>query len=319
MTAEEIEEDSTKNTSALTPIQLAKKRETDRKAQRNRRERTRMQIATLERQLAEVSSANFYKELQQAEEENEVLKGENTRVKKRLGTIKSLMEEIIIDQEGKTIKITSFHPSLLMVLIIYVSIQALTSGPPVLHSFSASLSPTLLFPIEIPKTLPFNHFTRQCQDDGGLSSQDSGLFNLKVDDGLSLDIRVHRPITNKPAHLHPILNTPAEIPLDRLLLNFIAEKRMSIVTGMSKELVLGPKYPRFEPLLNGYEVSTSMAKPHPLSEVLTDILRTFSDLSTLPEKIAVLYIMFLLMRVRHDSPSDIRCSLGLKYIVADRP
>jgi len=40
----------------------------------------------------------------------------------------------------------------------------------------------------------------------------------------------------------------------------------------------------------------SAAHSHPLSKVFTDILATFPDISTLPEQVAVHYIMFLLMR-----------------------
>jgi hypothetical protein len=35
---------------------------------------------------------------------------------------------------------------------------------------------------------------------------------------------------------------------------------------------------------------------HPLSKVFTDILATFPDISTLPERVAVLYVMFHFMR-----------------------
>ena len=35
---------------------------------------------------------------------------------------------------------------------------------------------------------------------------------------------------------------------------------------------------------------------HPVSKVFTDILRTFPNIASLPEQVAVLYLMFLLMR-----------------------
>jgi hypothetical protein len=51
-------------------------------------------------------------------------------------------------------------------------------------------------------------------------------------------------------------------------------------------------YPNFNALLDRGTSHYS----HPLSKVFTDILRTFPDLSNLPEQVAVVYIMFLVMR-----------------------
>jgi len=123
--------------------------------------------------------------------------------------------------------------------------------------------------------------------------QDFGHALLRVDDRLSLDVHIRRVADDLPAHSHRIKNSPPESPLDRLLLDFVAERRQQAARGMSMEELLGPPYPSFEALLSDTKPTTTF---HPLTEVLTDILRTFPDLSTLPEKVGVLYIMFLLMR-----------------------
>lgn len=93
-------------------------------------------------------------------------------------------------------------------------------------------------------------------------------------------------------HNAPIRNGPATCPLDSLLLDFLHERQQQAADGVDTPKLVGPAYPSVSSLLNPARGSTS----HPLSKVFTDILATFPDLSTLPEKVAVLYIMFLVMR-----------------------
>ncbi|KAH8593203.1 hypothetical protein B0O99DRAFT_627495 [Bisporella sp. PMI_857] len=93
-------------------------------------------------------------------------------------------------------------------------------------------------------------------------------------------------------HSAPIKNSPPTCPLDSLLLDFLHERQSSASSGASPSTLVGPAYPSVSSLLN----PSKSASSHPLSKVFTDILATFPDLSTLPEKVAVLYIMFLLMR-----------------------
>lgn len=94
------------------------------------------------------------------------------------------------------------------------------------------------------------------------------------------------------AHLAPIRNGPPTCPLDSLLLDFLRERRQLAAEGLPALSLVGPAYPSVSSLLN----PSHSAHSHPLSKVFTDVLATFPDLSTLPEKIAVLYIMFLIMR-----------------------
>lgn len=94
------------------------------------------------------------------------------------------------------------------------------------------------------------------------------------------------------AHCAPICNGPPTCPLDSLLLDFLRERRQLAAEGISTPNLVGPAYPSVSSLLN----PSRSAHSHPLSKVFTDILATFPDLSTLPEQVALLYIMFLIMR-----------------------
>ncbi|KAE8449187.1 hypothetical protein EG329_008354 [Mollisiaceae sp. DMI_Dod_QoI] len=90
----------------------------------------------------------------------------------------------------------------------------------------------------------------------------------------------------------PIRNGPPTCPLDSLLLDFLHKKQQEGADGTPTPTLVGPAYPSVSSLLNPARAATS----HPISKFFTDILATFPDLSTLPEKVAVLYLMFLLMR-----------------------
>ncbi|KAL8725802.1 MAG: hypothetical protein Q9166_007133 [cf. Caloplaca sp. 2 TL-2023] len=94
------------------------------------------------------------------------------------------------------------------------------------------------------------------------------------------------------AHNVPIRNIPPTCPLDVILLDFLAERRARAAEGASPTNLVGPPYPSVSTLLNP---ERSMYA-HPLSKVFTDILSKFPDLSELPEQVAVLYVMFLIMR-----------------------
>lgn len=94
------------------------------------------------------------------------------------------------------------------------------------------------------------------------------------------------------AHTVPVRNIGPTCPLDGLLLDFLAEQQARAAEGISPQKLVGPAYPSVSSLLNPERSIYS----HPLSKVFTDILRTFPDLCTIPEQVAVLYIMFLVMR-----------------------
>lgn len=107
------------------------------------------------------------------------------------------------------------------------------------------------------------------------------------------------PASGLPAHREswvtysaPIKNCSPTSTLDNLLLAFIHERRQRAAEGIPTQEVVGPRYPSVSSLLN----PATNAYVHPMSKVFADILTTFPGLCTLPERVAVLYYMFLNMR-----------------------
>lgn len=88
----------------------------------------------------------------------------------------------------------------------------------------------------------------------------------------------------------PCRNIEPTCPLDGLLLSFLQSKRKEAAQGVSEQRLVGPSYPSVSSLLN------PTIESHPLSKVFTDILSTFPTIDALPQQIAVLYVMFLIMR-----------------------
>ncbi|KAJ0426632.1 hypothetical protein BJY00DRAFT_93425 [Aspergillus carlsbadensis] len=95
-----------------------------------------------------------------------------------------------------------------------------------------------------------------------------------------------------PAYMTPVRNIAPTCTLDAILLDFLHNRQREAAKGVSKQKLVGPAYPSVSSLLNPERSVYS----HPLSKVFTDILRTFPDIAGLPEQVAVLYGMFLLMR-----------------------
>ncbi|RHZ59592.1 uncharacterized protein CDV56_107411 [Aspergillus thermomutatus] len=95
-----------------------------------------------------------------------------------------------------------------------------------------------------------------------------------------------------PAYMTPIRNIAPTCTLDAILLDFLHHRQREAAQGVPTQKLVGPPYPSVSSLLNPEKSVYS----HPLSKVFTDILRTFPDISSLPEQVAVLYLMFLLMR-----------------------
>ena len=96
--------------------------------------------------------------------------------------------------------------------------------------------------------------------------------------------------SDAPSFSVPCRNTAPTCPLDTILLDFLHASQHEASRGVSANHLLGPAYPSISSLLN------PSISSHPLSKLFIDILSKFPDISGLPEKIAVLYIMFLFMR-----------------------
>lgn len=94
------------------------------------------------------------------------------------------------------------------------------------------------------------------------------------------------------AHLTLPRNSAATCPLDVIMLDFLQDRQNRAAEGVPVKTLVGPTYPNF----------TSLAYPdrtvesHPLSKLFMDILRTFPDICGVPEQVAIVFIMFLIMR-----------------------
>ncbi|KAF1971007.1 hypothetical protein BU23DRAFT_510688 [Bimuria novae-zelandiae CBS 107.79] len=100
----------------------------------------------------------------------------------------------------------------------------------------------------------------------------------------------HAPIL--VPHLTLPRNLPTTCPLDAILLDFLTERQQRAAAGDHIKTLVGPHYPNFTPIV----YPDRNVDAHPLSKLFTDILRTFPDICGLPEQVAIVYIMFLIMR-----------------------
>lgn len=116
--------------------------------------------------------------------------------------------------------------------------------------------------------------------------------DIRVNNGPGVDSGSGSQPEEMTAHAAPIRNCSPTCPLDSILLDFLHERQKQAAEGVATQKIVGPAYPSVSSLLNPAQSVNS----HPLSKVFTDILGTFPDLSTLPERVASLYVMFLVMR-----------------------
>ncbi|OCK80496.1 hypothetical protein K432DRAFT_393016 [Lepidopterella palustris CBS 459.81] len=81
-------------------------------------------------------------------------------------------------------------------------------------------------------------------------------------------------------------------PLDGIMLDFLADRQARAAEGVPVKTLVGPMYPNFTALL----YPDRQVESHALSKLFTDILRTFPDICGLPEQVATVFVMFLVMR-----------------------
>jgi hypothetical protein len=93
-----------------------------------------------------------------------------------------------------------------------------------------------------------------------------------------------------PPWAAPCRNIAPTCPLDGILLDFVQSRQREAAEGVSRRELVGPAYPSVSSLLNPEKTG------HPLSQVIVDILSNFPHISALPEQVAVLYMMFLVLR-----------------------
>lgn len=101
-------------------------------------------------------------------------------------------------------------------------------------------------------------------------------------------------------HLTLPRNIPATCPLDVIMLEFLADRQARAAEGVPVKTLVGPLYPNFTALV----YPERNVEAHPLSKLFTDILRTFPDICGLPEQVAIVFIMFLIMRWEIDPSQE---------------
>ena len=94
------------------------------------------------------------------------------------------------------------------------------------------------------------------------------------------------------AYSVPIRNVPPTCTLDYIILDFLHKRQREADQSKSVQELTNPLRTSVSSLLNP---EVTIYSP-PLSKVLFDALRVLSGLSSLPEQVAVIYVMFLLMR-----------------------
>jgi hypothetical protein len=97
---------------------------------------------------------------------------------------------------------------------------------------------------------------------------------------------------NLAAHLTLPRNIQPTCPLDVILLDFLQDRQSRAADGVPIKTLVGPLYPNFTSLV----YPERNVESHPLSQLFTDILRTFPDICGKPEQVAIVFIMFLVMR-----------------------
>ena len=102
------------------------------------------------------------------------------------------------------------------------------------------------------------------------------------------------PVQARPLYLQLPKNSSPSCPLDSLLLDFLAQRRQQLSAGVPMHEVAGPEDPSLFALQDPNSVHTPSC--HPVSALLIDILSKFPDIAKLPERVAVFYIMFLVLR-----------------------
>jgi hypothetical protein len=94
---------------------------------------------------------------------------------------------------------------------------------------------------------------------------------------------------HRQAYLIAVQNLKPTCPLDSIFLDFLKNRRGELTSGTQQRMA----YPSVSSLLNPADNSTYS---YSISKVFSDILRTFPDISSLPEQVGTLYTMFQIMR-----------------------
>ncbi|KAF2681674.1 hypothetical protein K458DRAFT_343262 [Lentithecium fluviatile CBS 122367] len=324
----------------LTPEQLARKRANDREAQRAIRERTKSQIDSLNRRIRDLESQQPYHDLQLVIREKDAIVAENADIRKRLESVVSIIQPILRPSAGLNELAAAAARSPLPTPLVHHH----PSLPPDPRTFNSTLGEIAASPPNgviahggadsgrpwpFPSDAPTSH-VRRWPGDGQHYPQERPSHmssEMPLDERMGVDFllenngqrryvdpQLHPPqqqptiTTNGVGQHAPILvpyltlprNTTSTCPLDAMLLNFLGERQTRAAAGDSMAAVVGPQYPN----LTALKFKERGVESHPLSKLLTDILGTFPDISGLPEKVAIVYVMFLFMRWQIDPTQE---------------
>jgi hypothetical protein len=162
------------------------------------------------------------------------------------------------------------------------------------HPQQQRFSPYQYFQSAFAPVLVSQYHDHQLAPD--MSTQSFGSFliderNMRPASPLMRDL-MPTPTADMPLHLCLPRNQEATNPLDSVMLDFMAERRKASVKGTPSCSLVGLAYPSISSLLN----PTRTPKTNPLGKVFVDVLANLPGIDQIPEQVACLYIMFLVMR-----------------------
>ncbi|KAF2111571.1 hypothetical protein BDV96DRAFT_185788 [Lophiotrema nucula] len=325
---------SSRGVANLTPEQLARKRANDREAQRAIRERTKNHIDRLNERIRDLESQQPYNDLQVVLREKLAVENELIDVRKRLESVVAIIQPILRTSGGLNELAAAAERSPLPVLPPRDPTSH-PPDPRTFHtgvsSFQDAVSPHngIHSPAGTepgrqwiyPGDAPTSHLRRysgdsphQFEHPPPRAPQIQGP-DTPFDERMGVDFLLEnrqRPVDPNlpnhtpapanlgPGHHAPVMapyltmprNIPATCPLDVIMLDFLADRLARANEGVPVKTLVGPMYPNFTALV----YPERNVDAHPLSRLFTDILRTFPDVKALPEQVAIVFIMFLIMR-----------------------
>ncbi|KAF2646015.1 hypothetical protein P280DRAFT_98 [Massarina eburnea CBS 473.64] len=326
---------SSRGVANLTPEQLARKRANDREAQRAIRERTKNQIDTLNARIRELESQQPYLELRAVVREKEDVVRENGEVRKRLESVVAIIDPILrrglgglaagglnelaaAAERSPLCPLPGHQPPRSLHTTLGEIAASSTTTPNDMDSPTTDSNTTR--PWHFSGDAPTSHVRQWSNDSPHRASHISNETSFDERMGVDFLCEGNGPGHQRPADqalvslTHPAFlndgppqpthapqlspfctlprNTTPTCPLDALCLDFISGSRTRAASGMPPADIVGPAYPNFTALL----FPERNIESHPLSKLNTDILGTFPDIYGLPEQVANIYILFLVMR-----------------------
>ena len=270
--------------SELDAARLQRKRALDRKSQNAMRERTKLRIQLLEQQLASCGET-----ICRLREKNEYLETENHRLVEKCALAERSQEEqwqsrYVSPARGKTASCQFYKPSCLR----YLSVKERINFTPVYDQIISDNSQTL--------------------------SSNAGRLSNSTNPATTMVSNIITP---------PRTSSPLDVlTLPTIMEQLLAPQELyqalpcnSKPVCLSDEILHGFITAQLSPLAPTSDPCSSCRQPNiaplfmpetrthidPVSQVVTDILRCFTEIATLPEQVAGLYLMFRLLNVSQNA------------------